>query len=257
MAAQSPAPDDSRFFDDRVEPILRKRCLGCHNQELKDGGVSFLDYDGLLKGGGRGPTVVPGNPAESILIQAVRQEGELKMPPGAKLSTEDIGTLTAWIERGAPRGAKIPGPVRLPPTDFPDLPKPLIRELEKRGCTIPQSTGVTEPHNVIRGHFAESGQTDWAVLCSKDRASTLIVFWNGSRQNASELARTEDGDGSSPFVRRILPAGAKDMIRNYRTAGGRRPPPSDHQGIEDAAVVAKPVVHFYSRGKWIQLIRAE
>ena len=179
------------------------------------------------------------------------------MPPGARLSPEDIGTLTAWIERGAPRGAKIPGPVRLPPSDFPDLPKTLIRELEKRGCTIPQSTAIKEPHNVIRGHFAESGQTDWAALCSKDRASTLIVFWNGSRHNAAQLARTEDGDGSSPFIRRIEAAGAKDMLRRYRTSGGRKPPPSDHQGIEDSGLVARPVVHYYTKGKWIQLIRAE
>jgi hypothetical protein len=57
-----------QFFDDRVEPILRNRCLGCHNEELKDGGVSFLDRDGLLKGGKSGPTIVPGKPNESVLI---------------------------------------------------------------------------------------------------------------------------------------------------------------------------------------------
>ncbi len=99
---------NAQFFDDRVAPILRNRCLGCHNEELKDSGVSFLGRDGLLKGGKRGPTIVPGKPNESLLIQSVRQDGELKMPPGAKLSAEDIATLTEWVARGAQWGTKLP-----------------------------------------------------------------------------------------------------------------------------------------------------
>ena len=80
-----------QFFDERVEPILSRRCLGCHNDELKDGGVSFMGRDGLIKGGAHGPAIRPGKPDGSLLIQAVRQEGELKMPPGAKLSAGSIG----------------------------------------------------------------------------------------------------------------------------------------------------------------------
>jgi len=32
---------DARFFDRRVEPILRAHCVGCHNDKLKDGELSF------------------------------------------------------------------------------------------------------------------------------------------------------------------------------------------------------------------------
>jgi hypothetical protein len=105
--AQRPPKDAARFFDARVAPILRKRCLGCHNEELKDGNISFLDRDSLLRGGGRGPAVAPGKPEESVLIHAVRQDGDLKMPPGAKLSRRQIATLTEWINRGAPWGTKL------------------------------------------------------------------------------------------------------------------------------------------------------
>jgi cytochrome c len=97
----------ARFFDARVAPILTKRCLGCHNEELKDGGISFLDRDSLLKGGSRGPALVPGKPEESALIHAVRQDGDVKMPPGAKLSLQDIATLTEWVNRCAPWGTKL------------------------------------------------------------------------------------------------------------------------------------------------------
>jgi cytochrome c551/c552 len=107
ISAQNSETEAAQFFDDRVEPILSKRCLGCHNEELKDGGISFQDRESLIKGGSRGPAIVPGKPAESVLIHAVRQDGELKMPPGAKLSAQDLATLAEWIERGAIWGTKL------------------------------------------------------------------------------------------------------------------------------------------------------
>ena len=227
------------FFDQRVEPILGKRCVGCHNEELKDGGISFMDRDSLLKGGSRGPAIVPGKPDSSVLIQAVRQEGELKMPPGAQLSPQDVATLTEWIARGATWGKAVQPrhePVRLSPAAFRELPKGLVRELQKLKCTIPQASGVAEQHNVIQGEFAKRGQTDWAVLCSKDGESTVLVFWNGSRRNPARIARSEDGD---VFTRRITPIEPKNIDE---------PPPIEHQGIGDASVI-----HYYFRGKWLEL----
>ena len=107
--AQTPSKNDARYFDQRVAPILIKRCLGCHNQELNDGGISFFDRETLLKGGSRGPAVVPGQPENSVLIHAVRRDGEFKMPPGAKLPSRDVATLTEWVKRGAPWGTKLRG----------------------------------------------------------------------------------------------------------------------------------------------------
>ncbi|HXI40955.1 MAG TPA: c-type cytochrome domain-containing protein [Bryobacteraceae bacterium] len=105
-SAGTHAGRDARFFDRRVEPILRAHCLGCHNDTLKDGGLSFASRNGLLLGGARGPAIVPGYPDASVLMQAVRQDGTLTMPPGGKLSAKDIDTLAKWIKRGAPWGTK-------------------------------------------------------------------------------------------------------------------------------------------------------
>ncbi|MEK7855151.1 MAG: hypothetical protein AAB288_03600, partial [Acidobacteriota bacterium] len=54
--------------------------------------------------------------------------------------------------------------VRLAPRKFTQLPQTIIADLEKRGCSIPQSCMWTKPHNIARGEFKRKGQKDWAVL---------------------------------------------------------------------------------------------
>ena len=98
---------DGCFFDRRVAPILEKRCLACHNQELKNGGISFLDRGSLLAGGSRGPVIVPGKPEASLLIDTLRHDSDIQMPPGPKLPASEIRTLTEWIKRGAVWGTKL------------------------------------------------------------------------------------------------------------------------------------------------------
>jgi len=70
--------------------------------------------------------------------------------------------------------------VRLSPRSFHQLPHKIIRNLQERGCTIPQEFGNSDPHNVISGEFRTKGQRDWAVLCSRKRSSSILVFWGGS-----------------------------------------------------------------------------
>ena len=104
LAAQ---PNNQNFFDQKVAPILEKRCLGCHNEQLKNGNISFQDRDSLLHRGAHGPALIPGNPAGSLLIVALRHEGEIQMPPGPKLPSKEIAILKAWIKRGAVWGTKL------------------------------------------------------------------------------------------------------------------------------------------------------
>jgi hypothetical protein len=115
MTLLAPAAAEDRvgakFFDSKVAPLLTKRCLGCHNNELKDAEVSFVDRQSLLvPRGGRPPVVVPGKPEQSPLVSAVRQTGDARMPPGGRLSRKEIAALEEWIRRGAPWGAKLRAP---------------------------------------------------------------------------------------------------------------------------------------------------
>lgn len=99
--------DPGKYFDTRIAPILTRRCLPCHNEELKDGGISFQDRATLLKGGSHGPAVVPGKPEESFIVKAIRHDGDVRMPPGPKLPQKEAKAITEWIRQGAPWGSKL------------------------------------------------------------------------------------------------------------------------------------------------------
>jgi len=84
-----------------IEQILRNNCQQCHNLTTRSSGLALTARDTILAGGKRGPAINPGNPAESLLVRAVEQTGELKMPPGRKLQPEEIASIRRWIELGA------------------------------------------------------------------------------------------------------------------------------------------------------------
>lgn len=98
------------FFAERVEPILRERCYGCHSHASGTmEGMLALDWkSGWETGGDRGSAIRPGEPDQSLLIQAVRHtHAELKMPE-ERLPESEIGVLVEWVKRGAhdPRTVK-------------------------------------------------------------------------------------------------------------------------------------------------------
>src|SRR6478735_6297514 len=80
---------------------IQKNCIGCHGEN----GMSGLDLrsrEAALKGGSRGPAIVPGKSKESILVQAVLRTGKLQMPPGkAALPNEDVEAIREWVDAGA------------------------------------------------------------------------------------------------------------------------------------------------------------
>jgi len=91
---------DADFFENKVRPIFADNCYGCHT-DMASGGLRLDSKAEFEKGGGRGAPVVPGDPDKSLLIQAVRQTGELKMPKGGHLKDDQIATLVQWVKMGA------------------------------------------------------------------------------------------------------------------------------------------------------------
>jgi hypothetical protein len=103
--AQDVSPEALDQFEKKVRPILIERCFKCHSAtspKLK-GGLRLDSREGLLKGGDSGPSLVPGSPEKSRLVEAVRYTNvDLQMPPKGKLTDAEIESLVRWVKAGAP-----------------------------------------------------------------------------------------------------------------------------------------------------------
>jgi hypothetical protein len=81
--------------------VLEARCLRCHNDDTRKGGLSLATRPHALEGGESGPAVEPGDPDASVLIEKVVGERP-EMPKGADpLTPDELAALRAWIASGA------------------------------------------------------------------------------------------------------------------------------------------------------------
>ena len=101
-----------KHFREKIEPVLKAECYGCHSGTADDlkGGLRLDSRAAVLRGGENGAVIVPGKARESSLIQALRHEGGLAMPPKKKLSAQTIADFVKWIDDGAtdPRDNEAP-----------------------------------------------------------------------------------------------------------------------------------------------------
>src|SRR3954454_1351857 len=80
--------------------VLRANCLPCHSEKNRTSGLSLETRESSFRGGNRGPAITADNPESSTLMQAIRQNGDLKMPPGRKLKDEEIAAIQKWVASG-------------------------------------------------------------------------------------------------------------------------------------------------------------
>jgi hypothetical protein len=160
--------------------------------------------------------------------------------------------------------------VRLAPSAFPQLPTAIRRDLETRECRIPQSFLKKSPHNVLSGSFIGAKTRDWAVLCSVQGVSRILVY---SDPRESRLVRPVDSLRMEPD-RTYLQGGVQEgrpgkigysrmlgvarpvAIRHYAVAFGnpaKLPKQIDHSGIEDSFLEKASEILFFHRGAWLTL----
>jgi len=105
VCADDVVPDGAalEFFEKNVRPILVKHCYECHAAGEVNGGLRLDSRAGVMTGGDTGPSLVAGEPDQSLLIEAVRYKNrDLQMPPQKALTTAQIGVLEKWVAMGAP-----------------------------------------------------------------------------------------------------------------------------------------------------------
>ncbi|WP_186775662.1 PSD1 and planctomycete cytochrome C domain-containing protein [Rubripirellula tenax] len=93
------------LFHDYIEPMFKQHCYECHSHEYEEasGGLVVDSRAAMLKGGDLGPSLVPGQPDESLLLEALVYENDaIQMPPDGKLDAQTLEYVREWIELDAP-----------------------------------------------------------------------------------------------------------------------------------------------------------
>ncbi len=154
-------PDGLEHFERFVRPLLAERCYACHSGgNVVMGGLELDSKEGVLRGGGRGPAIRPGDPGGSLLVRAISYESvDLRMPPTGKLSAEEVARIEEWISMGAPDPRHSEAVVEEP---APDL-------LDGRDFWSFRPVGRPEPPPVRNGQWARTG-TDRFILAGLEEA---------------------------------------------------------------------------------------
>lgn len=102
-SASAPAADGPQF--EAVAAFFTQRCISCHGESRRRGGLALHTPESLAQGGDRGPVVVRGDVAASELVRRLRLPvGERKhMPPSSKAqpSEEELHLIEQWVRSGA------------------------------------------------------------------------------------------------------------------------------------------------------------
>lgn len=103
--------DSVEIFRDIVQPLLNKRCVGCHRQDNAKGELVLSAYDSIMKGGKSGSTIVAGEASKSELYRRITMpENRPKFMPtgnGIPLTPIEIYFIKYWIDGGARTGETI------------------------------------------------------------------------------------------------------------------------------------------------------
>ena len=98
-------PEQSAFFEEKIRPVVVKHCYKCHSEQegKRKGGLTMDSRSALRAGGGSGYVILPGDPANSLMIKAMSHVDEdMQMPPDYKLSRRILSDFEQWIKMGAP-----------------------------------------------------------------------------------------------------------------------------------------------------------
>ena len=149
------AADPTDFFEKKIRPIFAENCQGCHNPELKTGGLDLSTPEGFANGSRSGPIVSRDNPESSRLLKVVGYEEKLKMPPRMKRGDPQIAALREWVMAGVPwPGAEVAPPANVEEQQA-ETKEPLFTE-DQRNFWAFQPVDDPAPPEVRRESWIQS-----------------------------------------------------------------------------------------------------
>ncbi len=88
-------PTGTPTFANYIGALFEASCSACHGAD-PSAGLSLLSYEDALAGGDNGPVIVPGDSANSPLVQ-VQRGGHFKV-----FTEDELNYVIEWIDAGAP-----------------------------------------------------------------------------------------------------------------------------------------------------------
>lgn len=89
-------------FSNQIRPILATKCAGCHQPEMRSGGLLLGSHAEFMRGGRHGSPIVPGDPESSLVIKHLTGVIEPRMPMGGEpLAEADLELFRQWIRQQA------------------------------------------------------------------------------------------------------------------------------------------------------------
>jgi Protein of unknown function (DUF1549)/Protein of unknown function (DUF1553)/Planctomycete cytochrome C len=194
---EPPAPKPIDFAHD-VAPLIKAHCAKCHTDGTYKGSFSLDTRETMLKS----EAIVPGKSGESELIERLTSDDpDFRMPPkGPRLTADDVGRLTAWIDKGVPwdagftfKRAGYTAPLKLHRPNLPPGRNGLRHPIDRIVDAYFASRGVSPPPPLGDAAFARRAFLDVIGLLPPPRE--LEAFENdASPDKRARLTRRLLGD---------------------------------------------------------------
>ena len=100
VPGQGQTPEGVSYYK-QIRPILQQNCQGCHQPAEPNGGLVVTSYEAFKEGGMGGPSFIPGNPDESMIMEFISGEDPLMPQEGDPLTEEEVELISRWIAESA------------------------------------------------------------------------------------------------------------------------------------------------------------
>lgn len=169
-------------YINEVADILAAKCVGCHSEVLAENRLNLEDVPRMLKGGKRGPAIVPGKADASLLFQMSAHLVEPVMPPKDKkdaprLTSEELGVIKLWIDAGARDDSEENSPGNQP-IELGTLP-PGVQPINAVDMTVDGARVACGRANVVQVYDVESGMEILSLGGHKDLIQSVRFSPNG------------------------------------------------------------------------------
>lgn len=167
-----------------VADILGGKCVGCHGVALAENKLNLEEVPAMLKGGKRGPALVPGKADQSLLFTMSSHRVEPVMPPKDKkdakpLTPEELGVLKLWIDAGAKDDSEETAAAATP-VQLGELP-PGVQPINAVDMTADGERVACGRANVVQVYDASSGLEILSLGGHKDLIQSIRFSPDGHR----------------------------------------------------------------------------